>query len=290
MKLHYIAAAMALATGLGTAHAGLASGAEAGTTGNGSLIMIAYDKRGGTTTSGVFDLGIRINDLVGAAGHGGNIVAGTLENSKMVWDFKANTFSIDGAVSTAYGNNDWTAAWNRLVDNVDLADLQFVVTAFDAVGSNRNRRTVVTGVETPSVAKLTTEQAANLGALTGTNSIFIPQNTRGTHPTADNGAYTFIAADGAATRANGYAMAGDAFANNWRNWNPLNGETFAGNDTYLYLVDGSGQYRQLGMQSRVSLNVASGQLTVTPVPEPSTYALVVAGLAVAGIAARRRKA
>lgn len=290
MKLHHIAAAMALVTGLGAAHAGLVAGNEAGTTGNGSLIMIAYDKRGGTTTAGVFDLGIRIDDLVGAAGHAANVVPGTLENSKMVWDFTTNTFSINGTVSTAYGNNDWTTAWNRLLDNSDLADLQFVVTAFDAVGSARNRRTIVTGVQTPSITKMSTSNAGNLGLVATNNTIFIPQNTRGTHPTADNGAYTFIAADGAATRANGYAMAGDAFANNWRNNNPLNGETFAGTDTYLYLVDGTGEFRQLGMQSAVSLNVATGQLSVTPVPEPSTYALMVAGLAVAGIAARRRKA
>lgn len=290
MKLHHIAAAMALVTGLGAAHAGLVAGNEAGTTGNGSLIMIAYDKRGGTTTAGVFDLGIRIDDLVGAAGHAANVVPGTLENSKMVWDFTTNTFSINGTVSTAYGNNDWTTAWNRLLDNSDLADLQFVVTAFDAVGSARDRRTIVTGVQTPSITKMSTSNAGNLGLVATNNTIFIPQNTRGTHPTADNGAYTFIAADGAATRANGYAMAGDAFANNWRNNNPLKGETFAGTDTYLYLVDGTGEFRQLGMQSAVSLNVATGQLSVTPVPEPSTYALVVAGLAVAGIAARRRKA
>ena len=62
MKLQYIAAAVALATGMGAANAAL----ERGSNGNGSLIMIAYDNRGGTTTAGVFDLGLSINDLIGS--------------------------------------------------------------------------------------------------------------------------------------------------------------------------------------------------------------------------------
>jgi hypothetical protein len=287
MKLQYIAAAVALATGMGAANAAM----ERGSNGNGSLIMIAYDNRGGTTTAGVFDLGLSIDDLIGATGTGTAVNAASLSEtvSEMKWNFINNTFSINGNVTTAYGNNDWTAAWNKLLANSDAADLRFVVTAFDTTGFGAQRRSIVTGVQNPTAAQLnnTTVDFTNSQQIAGSNDIFTPQNSRGTHATADNGAYTYTADDGPATRASGYAMAGDAFAANWRGGNKLGGETFASATTYLWVQDGLAKERILPFQ--VNLNVANGTL-VAAVPEPSTYALVIAGLAVAGIAARRRKA
>jgi hypothetical protein len=288
MKLQYIAAAVALATGMGAAHAGL----ERGSNGNGSLIMIAYDNRGGTTTAGVFDLGLSVNDLIGATGNGTAIDAASLSEtvSEMKWDFINNTITLDGTVTSFGGTNNWTAAWNTLLANSDAADLRFVVTGFDTTGAGAAKRSIVTGVKDPLPSQLFNSPAAasNVQQIAvGNNDIFTPQNSRGTHATAANGAYTFTAADGATTRANGYAMAGDGFGYNWRNFNNLGGETFATASTYLWAVDGTAAERILRYE--VSLNVADGTL-VAAVPEPSTYALMVAGLAVAGIAARRRKA
>jgi hypothetical protein len=120
------------------------------------------------------------------------------------------------------------------------------------------------------------------------NDIFTPIKDKGTIGSADNGAYTFTADDGAATRANGYAMAGDGFANNWRNNNLLNGETFAGNTAGLWLLDGL--KNEVLAPNLVKLDLANGTLSISPVPEPSTYALFIAGLTVAGVVARRRRA
>ncbi|MEK8086073.1 PEP-CTERM sorting domain-containing protein [Aquabacterium sp. A3] len=292
MKLQYIAAAVALATGMGAANAAL----ERGSNGNGSLIMIAYDNRGGTTTAGVFDLGLSINDLIGATGNGTAIDAASLSETvgTMKWDFINNTITLDGTVTSFGGTNDWTGAWNTLLANSDAADLRFVVTGFDTTGFGTNKRSIVTGVQDPLPSQLfnSTTNASNIQQIAAQNDIFTPQNSRGTHTTVANGAYTFTAADGATTRANGYAMAGDAFGNNWRNFNNLGGETFANMATYLWAVDGTAAERILAYE--VTLDVANGVLSAavpTPaVPEPSTYALVIAGLAVAGIAARRRKA
>ena len=192
---------------------------------------------------------------------------------------------MDGTVTSFGGTNDWTAAWNTLLANSDAADLRFVVTGFDTTGIGANKRSIVTGEQNP-VALLTATQGTNVQQIAGSFDIFTPQNSRGTHATAANGAYTFTAANGAATRANGYAMGGDGFSANWRGFNPMKGETFADTATYLWAVDGLGNERILAYE--VTLNVADGTL-VAAVPEPSTYALMVAGLAVAGIAARRRK-
>lgn len=289
MKLQHIAAAALALTAFGSANAAIATG------GNGSMVLIAYDKTGGTTTAGVFDLGLTMDQFVGATGNGTALAAGSLAataGTSIVWDFTANSISLNGATTTAYGNNSWTAAWNTLLANVDLADLQFVVTAFDTVGNGSAKRSLVTGVETPTAAQLnnSTSQASNIQQVAGgqSNDIFAPIANKGTIASADNGSYTFTADQGAATLANGYVMAGEGFGNNWRNNNLLNGETFAGTAAALWLVDGSA--KETKALYTVNLDVAKGQLIYGAVPEPTTYALLVTGLAVVGAAARRRRA
>lgn len=288
MKLQHIAAAVALVAA-GTANAAIATG------GNGSMVLIAYDKTGGTTTAAVFDLGLTLDQFVGATGNGTAMGAGSLAataGTSIVWDFTANSISLNGTTTTAYGANSWTAAWNTLLANSDAADLQYVVTAFDTVGFGANLRSLVTGVQNPTAQQLnnSTSQASGVQLVAGGKvaDIFTPIANKGTNASAANGAYTFTAADGAATRANGYAMAGDAFGNNWGNNNLLNGETFAGTATALWVIDGTAA--EAKALYTVNLNAATGQLIYGAVPEPTTYALLVTGLAVVGAAARRRRA
>lgn len=285
MKLKHLAAAVAFAAA-GSANAAIATG------GNGELIFALYDNIGGTTTSGVFDLGILFDSMVGAAGNGTNVVAGTLETSYIQWNFLDNSINIDGAVTANYG--DWTGAWNTVLANSDANDLRFITTAIDSTGIGVNRRSMVTGVLNPTVQQLTNQnagQAAAIQLIGSLNNVFHPQQSRGTHATAENGAFTFTADLGDPTRANGYFNAGDGFGNEWRNGNKLNGETFASNQTGLWLIDGSGAERLLGT---LNLDVAAGTLTynivAAPVPEPEAYAMLLAGLGMIGFMARRRRA
>lgn len=297
MKLQHIAAAVALVAA-GAANAAIATG------GNGSLVLIAYDKSATgdfNNVAGLFDLGITMDDLIGSTGNGTAAAAG-LHTSNLSWDLDSNTFSVNGTASTAYGANSWAAAWDTLMANSDASDLRYVVTAFDTTGFGAAQRSIVTGLVS-STNNFNTTNASNLQAIAGgkANDIFLPTATKGTIGSVANGAYTFTTADGAASRANGYAMAGDAFGNEWRSNNVLQGETLASNTTGLYVVDGAAKKLRLGAGTAgnglVALNVATGTLSytvslpVTPaVPEPSTYALAIAGLAIAGVAARRRRA
>lgn len=292
MKLKHIAAALAVLAA-GTANAALDYKGE-----NGSLVMIAYDKTSAgsfNNVAGVFDLGITINDLIGAAGNGTSVVAGALQSKDLSWNFNTNTLSVGGVVSNVYGANNWTAAWNTLLANTDAAELSFVVTAFDTVGVGANKRSIVTG-KADSAATFGTTGASNLQQIATTFDIFAPIANKGTIGSAANGAYTFTPAEGATTRANGYAMAGDGFGNEWRSFNVLQGETLASNTTALYVVDGAAKKIQLGATTAgkgvVELDVATGTLSysVSAVPEPSSYAMMIAGLAVAGAIARRRRA
>lgn len=296
MKLQRFAVAAALLASV-SAHASIAGG------GNGSLVMIAYDKNlsgAFSATAGVFDLGLTIDDVIGASGNGSGVVATAALQQGVAWDFINNTIKIGGVVTSFGGTNDWTAAWNRLLANVDAADLTFVITAFDTVGVGAAQRSLVTG-RPDATAHFTTVNASGLQQIAAgkVNDIFTPIANRGTIASVANGAYTFTSADGVATRSNGYVMAGDAFANEWRNNNVLQGETLASNITDLYVVDGTGKSLKLGLG--LSLSAASGVLTnvldynygldhpVSTTPEPGGWALLAAGLAVVGSALRRQE-
>lgn len=300
MKLQHIAAAALALTAFGSANAAIATG------GNGSLVLIAYDKSPAgsfNNVAGVFDLGITLDDMIGATGNGTAVSATGLHTKNLSWDLTTGGLKINDSISNAYGAFNYGTAWNTLINNVDASNFSFVVTAFDNVGFGNGVRSIVTG-QISSTANFNTTQATSLNAISGgkSNDIFTPLNgnnvtqPKGTHGTADNGAYTFTTADGAATRANGYAMAGDGFGTEWRSANQLQGETLVGNTTGLWVVDGAAKKLRLGagteLNGAVFLNAATGTLSysVSAVPEPSTYAMVIAGLAIAGVAARRRRA
>lgn len=283
MKLQHIAAAVALVAA-GTANAAIATG------GNGSLVLIAYDKVATgsfATTAGVFDLGLTMDDLIGSTGNGTAVASTAALAGGVKWDFVNNTITVGSTITSFGGTNDWTAAWNRLLANTDANQLSFVVTAFDTVGFGAANRSLITG-KANSTATFTGTNATGVQAIAGgkANDIFTPIANKGTIASAANGAYTFIAADATPSRANGYAMAGDAFGNEWRSNNSLIGETLASETTSLYIVDGAGKRLELGT---LSLRADNGTLTLA-VPEPTTYALLVTGLAVVGAVARRRRA
>ncbi len=290
MKLQHIAAAALALTAFGSANAAIATG------GNGSLVLIAYDKSPAgsfNNVAGVFDLGITMDDLIGAASTATASTAGSLDGQgkKLDWDLTTGGLKIDGSISNAYGAFNYGTAWNTLVNNVDANNFSFVVTAFDTVGFGTALRSIVTGSN--AAANFNSTQAAALNLIGGgkTNDIFTPIANKGTNASVANGAYTFTTADGAATRANGYAMAGDGFGNEWRSNNVLQGETLVANTTGLWMVNGNTIPAKYKIGD-VTLNAQTGVLTLAtaPIPEPTTYALLITGLAVVGAAARRRRA
>lgn len=290
---HILAAAALVATGASNA------AIESGTNGDGSLFLIAFDNLGGTTTAGLFDLGYSLTSFAGAGNASATSTLGALAapETTVVWDFVNNTIKLNGSLVTNLGTNNWTAAYNTLLANADAGEIQYVVGANDTTGTSTNKRSLISGSQTASAQDRLNQNTANntaLGQISNSFDIFTPIATKGTIGSADNGAYTFTAADGATTRDNGYVMADDGFSSNWRLSNKLGGTVDAGVTNGLWLVDGgtAGNERLLG---RVTFSTANGTLTYTnattpAIPEPSTYALALIGLAVAGVAALRRRA
>jgi hypothetical protein len=206
--------------------------------------------------------------------------------------------------------NAWSVALSKLVANADAGDIRWLVGAGDSVGSPQSQRFLLTGTATTA-----NQSATNSGNLPASNTLFSSSITsKGTLNQAgiDNGGWTFAeATDGTANAANGYVFDSTIFTADWKARNKLTNPTaLDGAKQNLWLVQAAGaelaidpavaspvnSANLLNNRGTLIFNSQAGTLTwetasaVTPVPEPSTYALVIAGLALVGVAARRRRA
>jgi hypothetical protein len=313
MKLQHIAAAVALVAA-GAANASIADIAS----GNSSLFMIAYDNAGGnfTTTSSIYDLGYNLTDFT--TGDMGAV------NNKVVWDFAANTITRNGAEVTSLGTNDWSGAFDKLLNNVDAGQLKWTIGAGDKTGSGANVNYLVSGQ--PTSGQLTSQNGSNTTGMSVVDQMYAALNNgagKGTIVSAANGAFTFAAADGiAATRANGYVIDSTAFSTNWAVKNQITSSISTGTKNNLWQLNGLGAESQVGVYTLGAdetitnaanlvssptqvagtyagtfiFNATAKTLTwetaaiTANVPEASTYSLALVGMVLAGVVARRRRA
>lgn len=286
-KLKALAAAASLLAAAGGAQAAVAGSSVVE---NSSMLFVAYDIVGGTNTSLTVDLGYSFGDFIQGAALN---AAGTT----VTWNLNTSTVTLNGA--TVAGDNAWGAATSTFFGTIQAADLRWGVIGYDSVqgGTFDGRGMLSTG--NPTQANITGVQAsATVGnAITAMNNFYAPTNNLGTHPTNANGA--------------NIATSGSAYLNTTVKTN------FNGNIPWSYLLADNGVSRlnrvnqlvgnpevnQLGTVSTVdtvidladaatfTFNSATGVLTysVPAVPEPGTYAMLLAGMAVVGFMARRRR-
>lgn len=302
-KIKTIAAAVALVAATG-ANAALDIGA------NSSLAFTAFSN--GTADSTILiDLGFSFDQVVSAP-NALNSAGWTQGGTKIVWDFNANTITRSywanpGTAGATYvadeaydaGTNGWSATfadWNSTFGG--NGDIKFAVMAA-AKKSISDIRVVSTSKD--PLSKVDDTLKGNSNAISATlDSFYAPHRNAATHTTVANGASNSDDIAGTAAHAkNGLgtsvnfnsksafvqAVDADKAANffYFDNTSPttyVRASQFA-TDTAPFAP---------AFYATFSFDQAAGTLTYTvPVPEADTYAMLLAGLGMIGLMARRRR-
>ncbi|MDP2030730.1 MAG: PEP-CTERM sorting domain-containing protein [Thiobacillus sp.] len=279
-KLNALVAA-ALLVAAGSANAAM-SGA---TSGNGEL-LINFISQGGTSAtaggddmSAVFDLGVSMNDFLTHKNQAGY----------------TQTWSLTGA--------NYGSAWSDLLAfSANDAAIEFNVIALD----NVNTRYLTTN----DIATYSSLTNANLGGFQNMDLYVNANNLRGSNATEVNGASTALASD----VANSYfrAVNGAGQGDTWLTKTTDTTKNLATAQNFWSLSVGAGSGSSQASKSAFgvdlngngsigtgefgewSVNMAAGTVTfanpAAPVPEASTYGMMLAGLGLVGFMARRRLA
>jgi hypothetical protein len=254
------------------------------TSGNGELLVnlrfYAGDNNvGGDDISAVFDLGITMNDFIANAA-----MAGYTRS----WDLAAANYGTAwNDVMTFAGANAGLIEYNVIaLDN----------TNFDVAGGSRY---LTTG---PATFPSLTNQ--NLNGFQDMNGYVLANNSRGTHASEANGASTATSNDA------GVVYFGKAFGNadgdTWVTKTTADTtKTLATAQNFWFLTTSSttttaqATKRAFGYDLNGSGSIGAGEFGLwsfngstltfaTPVPEASTYGMMLAGLGLVGFMARRR--
>lgn len=261
-----------------------------GTSGNGELLVnlrfyTGDNNGGGNDISAVFDLGVTMNDFLA---------------NKNVAGF-TQTWSLTTA--------NYGTAWNDVMTfaGASTAAIEYNVIALDQLNDD------LTG----GARYLTTADVATFPALSNGNAINFKfmnsyvtvNNSRGTHVTQANGASTAGSSDVQNSyfgKVNGGSTDGD----NWSLQTTADTtKTLATAQNFWFLTNSSTSTTGAAIKSAFgvdldsngsigagefgewSVNVAAGTITFAnpaPVPEASTYGMMLAGLGLVGFMARRR--
>ena len=288
MKTNFKLKALAAATVMAAAAPAFAA-IEGGASGNGELLLNvryyggASASTGGDDISALFDLGIRMDDMIAANGQAGY--------SKS-WDMTTG----------AYG-----ASWSELMGFVGPANasqIEFSVIALDNTDFNTAGGSRY--LSTMNVEKVPSLANANLKGFQNMEKYIDANNTRGTHATDDNGASVATPIDDPDTFFG--AINGFGQGDNWLAKTTVDTTQPLGTEqSFWFLTTTSGSFAQVDkIPFGVDLNndgvigtgefgkfslTDTGALTFTsPVPEAETWAMMLAGLGLLGAMVRRRSA
>jgi hypothetical protein len=268
--------------------------------GNGTLALVAYDRTGTGTGSFMADLNFNIYDFLPTSAAAGQTI---------VWNFNANTISVNGVQQTGT-TIAYSTEFASFIAGTQVTEMKWGVVG----GDNINQRYVTTGA--PTAANLgdtgtTSQSSASTASMANMDGLWLNNNVAGTHATAAVGAKFALSSEAAYSPV---VSAGKIGTNgNWNSalkWNAVLGNNVA---SKFFLLDNT--FQRPGTQTTpittygnpdviapaVALNSFStfqfdqtaGTLTWTglaaPIPEPGSYAMLLAGLAAVAYVGRRRR-
>jgi len=268
---------------------------QGATSGNGELLLNlrfynGAGNAGGDDISAVFDLGVTMDDFLAKRNTPG---------FTMSWNLNAANYGSAFADILAFAG-------------ANAANIEYNVIALDSTGSTDT----VGGSRYLTTNTLTSMTIVNsaVNQLSGMDVYVTANNARGTHPTEANGASTAVQADGSAVNPVYFGSINGGYGDTWKltsvpdttaklgvaqnfwflTTSSLSNTAQASKNLFGFDLDGNGSLSATGALGNElgKWNVtADGMVSFAnpaPVPEASTYGMMLAGLGLVGFMARRR--
>ncbi len=274
MKFQYKALVAALALSAATVPAQAAM--TMATTGDSSMILTLLDF--GNNTSATFDLGYSYSTFQ-------NLIVDSHTNGTMSADGLTKSFAFD--LSTG----DYADAWSTFFSTASASTTTWAIYAADGTGSGAGSRGIISTYKSGS--NLTNSNQLQT-SIANFNSYMNNNTPLGNHLAVDDGAsvVTSNLSQAFAGRAVAYGATGRINAQGHVSMNSLDTSMTVVQQTMGATQASAPSFQTLGLNGDFQFKMNSNGMLefVVPVPEADSYAMLLAGLGVVGLVARRRKA
>ena len=262
-------------------------------TGDGTLLFVAIDADANIQFTA--DLGLTVSSFTNATTFTSGLAA------PVTWNFATNATN-----SGIAGTNAWSTAYSTFTSTQTDGNFTWGViagdnitttgTAAQQIVTSRNLLSTGNATEAEMTALQTTTPLAN-GATAFANFEASSNNLGNLNAANTNGAAAVTSSNGTAYLTNFGSLAGNFQGNNTWNYLVANGvsSTFQRAQSLT-----GGVVTQFGNPNAIdslaanpinfTFDFATSALVLSPIPEPGTYAMLLAGLAAVGFMARRRQA